>query len=429
MRSIKIYFIYFLILYVSLFTIVLSCSKSDSYVAVTQEPDAKMAAYHTDTYVWEKMVRSFQIETESPTNLDWELWSTTEHAYSNPCDGVTWPLDEIDLSNATPKMVAILDGINNRPENFITTDFAFLTLNLTTPYYEELRINKAMFDYIQKMGLYNQNKVYEMAKTNSINFPPDAMMIKAQWLPIDELEADGKNVAMYYQKVISGYNAVDSTVTKKTKMGLVAFHLVTHELPNWVWSTFEHSSNVGLCDYIGCKDDFGCTQSYIPPHKDVNKGYDIGKTTPKLKALFKEFGVPNVFENYRLKGSQTEYTSTQGDTLLLGNSILEANLVTSSSCISCHARATVNNIKDSVGQRGNLGMFIMDSIGNRLDIRTTINFQTASDTTTLGFHPVAYTGTPVPEDYLTTAPDPNDTYYQTNFMWQLAQHAKPCSND
>ncbi|MFT5891822.1 MAG: hypothetical protein ACI9Y7_001929 [Dokdonia sp.] len=286
-----------------------------------------------------------------------------------------------------------------------------------------------MFEYIQKMGLYNQNKVYEMARTNSINFPSDAMMIKAQWLPIDELEADGKDVAMYYQKVISGYNAVDTIVTKKTKMGLVAFHLVTHELPNWVWSTFEHSSNVGLCDYIGCKDDFGCTQRYIPPHKDVNKGYDIGKTTPKLKALFKEFGVPNVFENYRLKGSQTEYTSTQGDTLLLGNSILEANLVTSSSCISCHARATVNNIKNSDGQRGNLGMFIIDSTQGSIDLASTINFQTASDTTTLGFHPVAYSGTPVPEDYLTSTSDPDSTYYQTNFMWQLAQHAKPCSND
>ncbi|MFT5891821.1 MAG: hypothetical protein ACI9Y7_001928 [Dokdonia sp.] len=121
--------------------IVLGCSKSDTYVTFSNEPDAKMAAYHTDMYVWKKMVRSFQIETESPTNLDWELWSTTEHAYSNPCDSVAWPLDEIDLLDATPKMVAILDGINNSPGNFVTTDFAFLTLNLTTPYYEELRIN------------------------------------------------------------------------------------------------------------------------------------------------------------------------------------------------------------------------------------------------------------------------------------------------
>lgn len=429
MKSMKTQSVYFLTLYLSLFTIVLSCSKQESYVAVSQEPDTRMATYQTDQYVWEKMARSFQVKTQEPTNLNWEFWSTTEHAYSNPCDAVSWPLDIVDLSEATPKRVAILDGINNHPGNFITTDFAFLTLNFTAPYYEELRINKPMFEYIQKMGLYNQDKVYEMAKANRIDFPSEAMMIKAQWLPVDQLEEQGKNIDEYYQKVISGYDAVDSTVTGKTNMGLVAFHLVTHELPNWVWATFEHSSNIGLCDYIGCKDAFGCTPSYIPSHKEVNKGYTIGETTPELKALFEEFGVPSVFENYRLKGSQTEYTNTIGDTLLLGNSILEANLVTSSSCISCHARATVNNIKDSDGQRANLGMFIIDSINNRIDIRNTIQFQTASDTTTLGFHPVTYSGTPIPEDYLTNASDPDSTYYQTDFMWQLAQHAKPCTND
>ncbi len=390
-----------------------SCDSKHQYADVSQEPNTNMAIYQTDQYVWEKMARSFQVKTETPENMNWELWASEEYTYQNPCGQQPWPTKGIPVSKMPPKAIAFLDNISNDSSNFKTTNFAILTLNFDNPYYEELRLNRPMFEYIQNNGLYNQDTVYHLAKQRKISFPQEAMMIKAQWTPLEE----GDSLATkYYTKRISAYNNYTDEYLENQLMGLVGFHLVTHELPNWVWSTFEFSGNPGICDYIGCKDDFGTDKPYIPPHKIVNQGYDTGSTTPALAALFKEFGVPEVFKNYRLKGSQTEFTTSEGKPTILGNSILEMNLVSSSSCISCHARATLNNVPR--GSR-NLVMFT-DSM--TFDV---INKPTA----TKGFHPTGYTGAPEYEDYLNGNADPDSTYYPTDFMWQLAQIAQPCSND
>lgn len=390
-----------------------SCAERNTPTThLTEIPGASMAAYHTDQYVWEKMARAFTIETDTPTNMEWELWSTVEAAYPDPCGPpATWPKVAKVAQSMPPKLVAIVDDLNDNAE---VTQFASLTLN-DNPYYEELRINRPMFDYIQENHLYNQNEVYRMAKEGTINFPAASMMIKAQWIPVNPDSTGG-----YYTKrmniLIKDLQSGDSAYVD-TLCGLVGFHLVTHELPNWVWSTFEYKGNVGLCDYIGCKDQFGCTESYIPPHEKVNQGYKIGQTTAQLQSLFDEFNVPAEFQNYRLKGSQTEYTDNNGDTLVLGNSILEMNLVETSSCISCHARATLNN----GSPRANLGMF--------LDSSFTGSFRRNTDTTTLGWHPKCYMGTPVPADYVNLQNGvnvPDSTYYRTNFLWQLAQHVEPC---
>lgn len=394
-----------------------ACTSREATTAMKVEPDASMAAYHTDQYVWEKMVRAFQVKTTEPLNLDWELWSTTEHAYSNPCGGVEWPADGLDWETMPPKLVSLLDDLDNHPGNFNVTQFAQLTLNASNPYYEELRINRPMFDYIQQHALYNQDTVYKLAKAHKIQFPKESMMVKAQWMPIDSSRID----SFYSKKIrilVRNLKTNDSTVVD-TLMGLVGFHLVTHELPNWVWSTFEFAGNAGMCDYIGCKDNFGCEQAFIPPNKFVNRGYPNTQASSQLMALQKAFGLPDVFQYYRLKGSQTEYTTNEGDTIILGNSILEMNLVSTSSCISCHARATLNNAAD----RQNLSMFLPEPW-------TFDTFNTPLHTK--GFHPLAYMGTPVPADYINAdsngTANPDSVYYRTDFMWQLAQHSKKCTN-
>lgn len=259
--------------------------KYSSIVMDSNVPDEKMALTHTDQYVWEKMAHSFQTKTEEPLNLDWEFWASAEYTYADACHPRKWPESYIEGSLSDPKQVAIVDAVNNQRisanSNFETTAFTLLTLNFDNPYYEELRINKAMFDYIQKHSLYNQDSVYKMAKAGLINFPKEAMMIKAQWIPVDSSQ-----IGNYYTKIISGKktvvtevqdsgdapNIIESSVENQL-MGLVGFHLVTHELPDWVWSTFEYSGNPGICDYIGCKDQFGNTQSYIAPNAGgvVNK--------------------------------------------------------------------------------------------------------------------------------------------------------------
>ena len=65
-----------------------------------------------------------------------------------------------------------------------------------------------------------------------------------------------------------------------------------------------------------------------------------------LEKLFEEFGYQgewaDQYKNYRLKGSQVDFTDGPGRSLLLGNSVTESGFVPSASCITCHARASVN---------------------------------------------------------------------------------------
>jgi hypothetical protein len=417
--------------FVLMTTILWNCSeKKENYSSTV--PNEAMALSNTDQYVWEKMAEAFQPKTSEPLNMQWEYWASAEYTYADACGPREWPEAYIEGLLSNPKSTALVDAVNNQRispnSNFETTAFTLLTLNFDNPYYEELRLNKAMFDYIQENSLFNQDSVYKMAKAGNINFPKDAMMIKAQWVPVDSSQ-----VGNYYTKIISGKrtvvtevqstgeapNIVESSVENQL-MGLVGFHLVTHELPDWVWSTFEYSGNPGICDYIGCNDSYGNTETYIAPNPDgkVNQGYGTaGSTSEALSQLFQEKNVPDVFKNYRLKGSQIKYTTNGIDPIILGNSILEANLVSSSSCISCHARATLNNMSP----RSNLGMF--ESSGANF-----IPPSQVTDSTTAGFHPVGYTGEPVVRDYLENRSYPDSTYYRTNFMWQLAQRATVCEN-
>ena len=49
-----------------------------------------------------------------------------------------------------------------------------------------------------------------------------------------------------------------------------------------------------------------------------------------------------VFRNYRLKGSQIDFTDSMGEPTLLGNSVTEYGFVPTASCITCHCRAGVD---------------------------------------------------------------------------------------
>ena len=48
--------------------------------------------------------------------------------------------------------------------------------------------------------------------------------------------------------------------------------------------------------------------------------------------------------SYRLKGTQTQFTGATGTRTRLGNSVTEGGFVNSSSCITCHARASTGAV-------------------------------------------------------------------------------------
>ena len=399
--------------------------------------NALTAANNPDKFVWELFCSVFNHKTPQNKHLQWENWATEVLVYENPCIPPIWPGKEEEKTFGHRKTLSIIEQIRVLPETFEVTAFADLTLN-TNPYLEEARMNKPMFDYIRDNQLYEKGHVMEMAKAGKINLPAGAVIVKAQWKTVTKDQLND-----YYWKIIrrpeieiskvNGALVFDTLGYGPDTIGLAAFHLVSHVLPNWVWSTFEHVDNPGRCDYIGCHDSYGFTPYTVPPNKLDSQVYAEPMTqnmNPELAEMFRQYGVPKVFNKFRLKGSMTEFTNTRGKTLLLGSSVLEANLVETSSCISCHARATLNPKTGA-----SLSMFA--PADSRLPFVTVtndtmVNFEIGkAPNTSRGWHPTCYTGTPIQQDYfpidsVTGKVITDSIFYQTDLLWQLAQDTKYC---
>lgn len=157
---------------------------------------------------------------------------------------------------------------------------------------------------------------------------------------------------------------------------LVGMTVSTKDLPQWLWFAFEHVNNPGRCDFTGCNDSFGYRsagsekgtyRNFVEPHQipdnldkgftvfDTGKAYTSGKVSPSLAAIYDRLGMVDAVDDdpgmpsatdrawrsYRLKGSQTQFVTTEGYRTLLGNSVTEGGFVNSSSCMTCHAQASV----------------------------------------------------------------------------------------
>jgi len=220
----------------------------------------------------------------------------------------------------------------------------------------------------------------------NIEFPVDAVMIKANFVTPDQAAKAGLKEDQANPVLKAWFKSDKGNLQE---YWLIAFHISSKDTPNWVWSTFEYVSNIGRCDFIGCNDAYGYASqpnqegrnlatNYTPPHVTtdgfksapsaifaLNGVYPAEKITDGLKNVFDQLDIgtgPNetvpsglpatsswfpsqkdkAWRSYRLKGSQVNFTDSAGRTTLLGNSVTEAGFVTSSSCVTCHARANVN---------------------------------------------------------------------------------------
>lgn len=186
--------------------------------------------------------------------------------------------------------------------------------------------NKPTFDYIVANDLwYIEGLQKAFADGLVIDFPTEAIELKANW----KLAGEGDDASRYHTMQRDGATYL-----------LVSFHISTKDLPNWFWSTWEHVDNPGRCDFLGCHDSFGVDPADVAPHpKVLNREYPPGTLTAGSQRLIA--GLAPAFANYRLKGSQTDYTTPTGLATLLGNSVTESGFVQTASCITCHGRATI----------------------------------------------------------------------------------------
>jgi hypothetical protein len=209
---------------------------------------------------------------------------------------------------------------------------------------EEVRRNPSSYNYIVTNKLNSRSGLIKAYNSNFfVNFPTDSIEIKMNWLPVAELPS-------YYPGIPLSqfYIATDMVAGQTQQYALVAMHVISKLVPNWTWATFEHQGNRGRCDFIGCKDLFGATDNYVPPaNAEDGSGQgtvyaDCRKTTALL-AAFRAARVAPVFNNYCLKGSQTDFTDNNGLAVRLGNSITESSFVPQASCMTCHGNANINS--------------------------------------------------------------------------------------
>ncbi|BCH20443.1 hypothetical protein MesoLjLb_02280 [Mesorhizobium sp. L-8-3] len=195
----------------------------------------------------------------------------------------------------------------------------------------ETRLNKETYEFIRENELYNLDGQKDLFESGAVDivFPAMAKEIKAQWRKISETDKPRYHWATHTEP--------DGTVTI---FGLTALHITTKDLPNWLWATFEHIDNKlpedagGRPGNEGWKlpsvDKFACPAS---PHDCEGIPENIGLQGTK-------------WENYRLRGAQTDFIDSRGNITLLANSQPEQGFQMTSSCISCHARASVNGDGD-----------------------------------------------------------------------------------
>ena len=267
-------------------------------------------------------------------------------------------------------------------------------------------------------------------KLSRIDLPPDAIMIKSNWLHhalaekigIPTTESFITSQQMETQLCVAE-DKTPANCSDKSKdypknfcnltgeHYLMSFHVSSKDVPQWVWTTFEHMSNPGRCDFTGCNDSFGYASQpaahsspdsadnflVVLDDKTINqrsdqlsspsivnnldKNYASETIRPGLDDLFKATGVglegsksdssadPNphdsAWRNYRLKGSQVNFTDHEGRSTKLGNSITEAGFMTGSSCISCHSRAGIHialNQNDKTGKYEEMANFFRLSV-------------------------------------------------------------------
>jgi hypothetical protein len=211
---------------------------------------------------------------------------------------------------------------------------------------EEVRRNEAAFTFIISNNLWYREGLacsFQKGTTNmrpngkNITFPPEAIEIKAVWKP---LGPNDKKEDYHWNYDGSG-----------KLYGLTGLHIISKTVPNWTWVTFEWVGNPGRCDYLGCHDAFGVMPGEVAPiyvsGKPSGQPYPPGALTPELIKVFQDAGFDSEWisewQNYRLKGSQIDFTSATGVPNLVGNSITEDGFVQTSSCMTCHANAAVDS--------------------------------------------------------------------------------------
>jgi hypothetical protein len=277
----------------------------------------------------------------------------------------------------------------------------------------DILMNRPMFDFILKHDLYSkagQEKVDETDKTKfpqgRLEFPlgsnpsdtapgrMGAIMLKVSYRILDPQKDKNLLSQFHTSDALIYFPGPPATKTGpacvEKKLGLVGFHVghKTNFAPQWVWTSFEHVSNVPDAEDVtsgrllprynffkaGCKKDCPAVNDTPPQPWDpdvtlkFNGNYRsqvirekmvpgfILKEVADLNKSFRGILKGTVWENYMLLATQwpsdhaskTDPLGAPAPTYL-ANSTLETYSqgripLASSSCMACHGNATTHHV-------------------------------------------------------------------------------------
>jgi hypothetical protein len=175
---------------------------------------------------------------------------------------------------------------------------------------DEVRMNRATYEFVRDKSLYSVEGLEAQFKAEvggqpPLSFPVASQEIKAQWRKITDADKP-----RYHWRSLSDPSG---TII----YGLVALHIISKDLPQWFWSDFVH------------KDFDGSSEAAAVDSSAKNAdGSHVGTENSK-------------WAQYRLRGSQTSFTDSLGRSTIVANPLIEGGFQQTSSCITCHSRATV----------------------------------------------------------------------------------------
>jgi hypothetical protein len=370
--------------------------------ANAQATDPNPAINHPDKVSWELFAQVNKSVPGLNNNVLFETWAANEDTFlPNPkFPGANSPpscTPPQAVAAAAPPPVAVIPTASPKILNVpaliaLAPRVPGLQPHVVPGGSEETRRNQATFDFIICNKLQTRAGLRAaFAAGQPISFPTDSIEVKANWVP-----AENRSPSDFHLNTAGG----------KT-YALVALHIISKQLPNWTWATFEHKDNPGRCDYIGCRDSFGAVVQDVQPHSAPGGSYDPCIKTAAVKKLFADAGLPPLWENYCLKGSQVDFVTPTGSATHLGNSVTEDGFVDTSSCITCHSRASVNSAGRGVTPAG----FVDPPIPSLCP-----DGQQAA---------CSPSGAPNPAWFSINPGQPNQTMsaLQTDFIWSVPRHA------
>ncbi|HEX5125354.1 MAG TPA: hypothetical protein VFW00_01310 [Rhodocyclaceae bacterium] len=255
---------------------------------------------------------------------------------------------------------------------------------MNEPAFEFVRANE-MFNIEGLISLYN--KFAHSPGGFSIQFPKGAKEIKADW---DEAPADisPQKLSHFHWRRVNGKIFL-----------LTGFHIMTKDLPNWFWADFEH------VDY----DTQDATlDPRIDPAMDRTTRNQFGSGAPDRGSVDGERReLSNTkWADYRLRGTQIAFVDAEGTPTRLGNTRIESGFVHYSSCMTCHARATVSAHTIGSGSDAHIVHLSPNSVH--------------SDTQDITDDDDSDIGVPLPFLF---SPDGQRTFAQTDFFWSASFRA------